>query len=215
MSQPPRQPRLDLRTQGEADRVAGVVQRVTFHSEESGFCVLRLKLPGRRELATVVGRAPRVTPGEFAEALKSFDLALGEEPDHRGALMGRAVVFIQTERYSDAIEELTYLIGRLEATLESDDTTGRGALAAAYANRGVVHDREARYESALTDYVRSLQIDEGVTEGRGIFDQILYGYRPSTVRDRAIYLQEQLQLPEDQRVMQLPERDAEQRMHKP
>ncbi len=157
----------------------------------------------------------QLSSGEFDEALKSFDLALGEQPDHRGALMGRALVFIQTERYSDAVQELTYLIGRLEETLESDDTTGRGALAAAYANRGVVHDREARYEAALTDYVRSLQVDEGVTEGPGIFDQILYGYRPSTVRDRAIYLQEQLQLPEDQRVMRLPERDAEQRMHKP
>ncbi|MDJ0945997.1 MAG: tetratricopeptide repeat protein [Kiloniellales bacterium] len=157
----------------------------------------------------------QLTSGEFDLALKSFDLALQEMPDHRGALMGRALVFIQTERYAEAVEELTYLIGRLEETLEPDDTTGRGALAAAYANRGVVHDREARYEEALFDYVRSLQVDEGVTEGPGIFDQILYGYRPSTVRDRAIYLQEQLRLPEDQRVMRVPEKDELQRMHKP
>lgn len=156
-----------------------------------------------------------LSSGEFEAALESFNLALGEMPDHRGALMGRALVFIQTDRYIEAVEELTYMIGRLEETLEGDDTTGRGALAAAYANRGVIHDREARYEDALRDYVKSLQIDEGVTEGPGIFDQILYGYRPSTVRDRAIYLQEQLQLPEDERVMQVPEKDELQRMHKP
>ena len=157
----------------------------------------------------------QLSSGEFEAALRSFNLALGEMPDHRGALMGRALVFIQTGRYREAVEELTYLIGRLEETLESDDTTGRGALAAAYANRGVIHDREARYEDALRDYVKALQVDEGVTEGPGIFDQILYRYRPSTVRDRAIYLQEQLQLPEDQRVMQVPEKDQLQRMHKP
>ncbi len=157
----------------------------------------------------------QLSSGEFAEALKSFDLALREEPDHRGALMGRALVFIQTERYSDAIEELTYLIGRLEATLEPDDSTGRGALSAAYANRGVVHDRLARYEEALQDYVRSLQIDEGVTEGPNIFHQIIYGYQPSTVRDRARYIHEQLQLPEDERLMRIPELDEEQRIHKP
>ena len=157
----------------------------------------------------------QLSSGEFEAALKSFNLALGEMPDHRGALMGRALVFIQTGRYREAVEELTYLIGRLEETLEGDDTTGRGALAAAYANRGVIHDREARYEDALRDYVKSLQVDEEVTEGPGIFDQILYGYRPSTVRDRAIYLQEQFKLPEDQRLMQVPEKDQLQRMHKP
>ncbi len=157
----------------------------------------------------------QLSSGEFEAALKSFNLALSEMPDHRGALMGRALIFIQTGRYREAVEELTYLIGRLEETLESDDTTGRGALAAAYANRGVIHDREARYEDALRDYVKSLQIDEGVTEGPGIFNQILYRYRPSTVRDRAIYLQEQLQLPEDERLMQVPEKDELQRMHKP
>ncbi len=156
-----------------------------------------------------------LSSGNYADAMKSFDLALEEMPDHRGALMGRALVLIQTERYSEAVTELTYLIETLERTLTDDDLTGRGALSAAYANRGVIHDREARYEQALIDYVRSLQIDEGVTEGPGIFDQILYGYRPSTVRDRAIYLQEQLKLPEDQRLMRVPELDETQRMHKP
>lgn len=157
----------------------------------------------------------QLSSGNYDAALKSFDMALKEMPDHRGALMGRALVFVQTERYADAVEELTYLIGRLEGTLEADDLTGRGALSAAYANRGVVHDRLGRYEKALEDYVRSLQIDEEVTEGPNIFSQIIHGYRPSTVRDRARYIQEQLQLPEDQRVMRVPEVDDEQRMHKP
>ena len=50
------------------ERVHGSVERVTFHSEESGFCVLRTKVRGHRELVTVVGNAASITPGEYIEA---------------------------------------------------------------------------------------------------------------------------------------------------
>jgi len=43
------------------------VERVTFHSEESGFCVLRLKVRGERDLVTVIGNTASVTPGEWCE----------------------------------------------------------------------------------------------------------------------------------------------------
>ncbi|MDJ0864112.1 MAG: ATP-dependent RecD-like DNA helicase [Gammaproteobacteria bacterium] len=42
----------------------GRVERVTFHSEATGFSVLRVKAPGRGELATVVGTTAVVHPGE-------------------------------------------------------------------------------------------------------------------------------------------------------
>jgi len=45
----------------------GLVERVTFHSEDTGFCVLQVKVRGRRELATVVGSAAAVNPGERVE----------------------------------------------------------------------------------------------------------------------------------------------------
>ncbi len=48
-------------------RLHGVVERVTFHSEESGFCVLRVKVRGQRDLITVVGIAAVVGPGEYVE----------------------------------------------------------------------------------------------------------------------------------------------------
>jgi len=50
-----------------SERLSGSVERVTFHSPENGFCVLRVKIPGRRELATVVGTAAVVAPGEYVE----------------------------------------------------------------------------------------------------------------------------------------------------
>src|SRR5436309_2963958 len=49
------------------ERLAGAVERVTFHSEETGFCVLRVKVHGRKDLVTVVGTAATITPGEYIE----------------------------------------------------------------------------------------------------------------------------------------------------
>ena len=48
--------------------LAGAVERVTFHSEESGYCVLRIKARGHRELVTVVGHAASVSAGEWITA---------------------------------------------------------------------------------------------------------------------------------------------------
>jgi exodeoxyribonuclease V alpha subunit len=50
------------------ERLAGAIERVTFHSEESGFCVLRVQVKGQRDLVTVIGSAASVTPGEYIEA---------------------------------------------------------------------------------------------------------------------------------------------------
>lgn len=49
------------------ERLSGSVERVSFHSEESGFCVLRIKVRGQRELVTVVGVAASIAPGEYVE----------------------------------------------------------------------------------------------------------------------------------------------------
>jgi exodeoxyribonuclease V alpha subunit len=47
----------------------GLVERVTFHSEETGFCVLRVKAQGHRDLVTVIGSAPSVSAGEWITAM--------------------------------------------------------------------------------------------------------------------------------------------------
>ena len=48
--------------------LSGLVERVTFHNAETGFCVLRVKLRGQRDLATLVGHAALVSAGEFVSA---------------------------------------------------------------------------------------------------------------------------------------------------
>ena len=45
-----------------------MVERVTFFNEESGFCVLRVKASGHRDLVTVVGSLPSVSAGEWIAA---------------------------------------------------------------------------------------------------------------------------------------------------
>jgi exodeoxyribonuclease V alpha subunit len=46
--------------------LAGLVERVTFHNADNGFCVLWVKARGHRELITVVGlystRRPGIAP---------------------------------------------------------------------------------------------------------------------------------------------------------
>ncbi len=158
----------------------------------------------------------RLSEGNYDDALKNFDLALDEVPNHRGAIMGRALVFTQSERYDEAIAEYDHLIRFLEDTLEQDDVTGQGVLAAAYANRGIVYDRQGNYEAALASYVSALKTDEDSVSGPDVVHKILYGSEDvSNVRKRAQYIYEQLQLPESERLMRLPDVDDKQRMHKP
>ncbi len=48
--------------------LAGLVERVTYHNSENGFCVLRIKARGHRELVTVVGHAATISAGEWITA---------------------------------------------------------------------------------------------------------------------------------------------------
>ena len=50
------------------EEISGLIERVTFHNDESGFCVLRVKARGHREETTVVGSLPSVTAGEWLSA---------------------------------------------------------------------------------------------------------------------------------------------------
>ncbi len=48
--------------------LTGSVERVTFHSEETGFAVMKVKVRGLREPVAVVGTIPNIAPGEWLEA---------------------------------------------------------------------------------------------------------------------------------------------------
>ena len=58
---------ISSRSAGNSE-IAGHVERVTFHNAENGFCVLRVKVRGRRELESVVGHTASVSAGEWINA---------------------------------------------------------------------------------------------------------------------------------------------------
>jgi exodeoxyribonuclease V alpha subunit len=48
--------------------LAGLVERVTYHNAENGFCVLRARARGHRDVVTVVGHAAAISAGEWVMA---------------------------------------------------------------------------------------------------------------------------------------------------
>ena len=48
--------------------LAGLVERVTYHNAENGFCVLRARARGHRDVVTVVGHAATIAAGEWITA---------------------------------------------------------------------------------------------------------------------------------------------------
>ncbi len=158
----------------------------------------------------------RLKDKKYDEAVEAADIALKKMPNHRGAIMCKALVYISQKQYREASDQLDYLINFLEKNLEDDDKTGIGTLAAAYANRGIIKDRKEDYEGALKDYVKALGIDYESVAGPGLGTVILnYKFKSSSVKERALYLNEQLQLPENERILKIEELDEGQVMHKP
>jgi exodeoxyribonuclease V alpha subunit len=60
------------------ETLSGVIERVTFHSPETGFAVLRVQVPGRRGVVTVVGTLASAVAGEYVEAAGAW----AQDRDH-------------------------------------------------------------------------------------------------------------------------------------
>ncbi|WP_032114082.1 ATP-dependent RecD-like DNA helicase [Candidatus Paracaedibacter symbiosus] len=50
------------------ETISGLIERITFHNEETGFCVLKAKVKSHKDLVTIVGSLPSVSAGEWVEA---------------------------------------------------------------------------------------------------------------------------------------------------
>lgn len=51
-----------------SETLVGVVERVTFHNTDTGFCVLKLKVKGKKDLVTLTGLVPSIVAGEYIHA---------------------------------------------------------------------------------------------------------------------------------------------------
>jgi len=142
--------------------------------------------------------------GYYERALAKYDAALAEDPRHIHAMRGRARTLMQLGRFSEALEAFDEVI------------VLRPEFGASYANRGILHDRMGRYRKAVADYERALELDPELTEGPHWLTRFLRNQpeKPPGIGDRAAYLRAQLALPEDERLLRVPELDAKQRPYK-
>ncbi len=140
----------------------------------------------------------------YREALIEYQAALAINPGHIHAKRGKALSLMQLGKDQDALVLFDELIQQ------------QPDFAASYANRGILHDRMGSYEAAIRDYEKALQLDTELAEGPHWLTRFMRNQarRPPTIADRAQYLREQLNRPEAERVLSLPEEDKKQRPYK-
>ena len=141
--------------------------------------------------------------GQFEKARQGYLELLEDDPGNLDARRGLARTLMQMQRYDAALEQFNRAIA-------ADPDFG-----ATYANRAILYDRTGRYEKALADYRRAIELDPELDEGPGWLTRFLRN-RPEvpTIGDRADYLAAQLQKPPEERVLRVPEKDAEQRSYR-
>jgi len=142
--------------------------------------------------------------GLFDSAIERFEEALVQNPEHVGAHLGKAIAFMQTGRDSLAMEWFS-------RTIALDPGLG-----AAYANRGILNDRLEKYDEALLDYRKALELDPDLAEGPGFLWRFMRNIdeKPPTIKDRVDYLEAELKKPVSERVLKYSEADSQQRMFK-
>jgi exodeoxyribonuclease V alpha subunit len=68
-----------------AESLSGLVERVTFFNEENGFCILKVKVKGHRDLVTILGSLPSVNAGEWLNAEGAWERNREFGPQFRAA----------------------------------------------------------------------------------------------------------------------------------
>jgi exodeoxyribonuclease V alpha subunit len=77
----------DHHSSSEREPLAGLVERVTFHNPDNGFCVLRARVRGQRELVTVLGETPSVCAGEYIQASGRWETHLDHGRQFRATFL--------------------------------------------------------------------------------------------------------------------------------
>ena len=142
--------------------------------------------------------------GAYERALEAYDNALLEDAHHIHSMRGRARTLMQLGRFDEALMGFDESIA-----LEP-------AFGGTYANRGILYDRLGQHQNALNDYRTALKLDPEITEGPHWLIRFLRNQpeRPPGIADRAAYLAFELEKPESERVLQIPEIDQQQRSYK-
>lgn len=142
--------------------------------------------------------------GAYERALEAYDIALSEDAHHIHSMRGRARTLMQLGRFDEAL-------------IVFDETIAlEPAFGGTYANRGILYDRLGQHQNALEDYRTALKLDPEIAEGPHWLTRFLRNQpeRPPGIAERAAYLAVELEKPESERVLQIPEIDEQQRTYK-
>jgi tetratricopeptide (TPR) repeat protein len=139
--------------------------------------------------------------GAYDRAEAAYREALAKDPMHLFALRGLA--------------RSLHLQGAHDRALATYDEAIAHApeFAGTYANRGILLDTVGRHEEALADYMRALELDPELADGPHWLTRFLRNQpeAPPSIADRADYLRAELSKPVSERVLRIPEIDAQQR----
>lgn len=137
----------------------------------------------------------------YDRAAETYRLALDANPAHSHAKRGLARSLHQLGRYAEALQLYD------QAISEAPETAG------IYANRGILLDSMGRHDVALRDYRTALDLDPKLSEGPGLLTRFLRNQAkaPSTIADRAAYLQAELTKPKAEQVLRRKDQDDRER----
>ena len=146
----------------------------------------------------------RLEDGQYAQAIAEFERAIEQNPQHALAYLELALAKMHLNRYDDALGSFNQAIAL--------DT----ALAVAYADRGILHDKMGHHRRAMEDYHQALALDPKLAKGPGWLWRFLHNVheKPATIAARMAYLAAELEKPPEQRLLQVPALDQQQRMNK-
>ena len=141
--------------------------------------------------------------GDYQRALVLYRERTEIDAHNPYALRGVALSLMQLGRPDDAL-------AAFDAAIAADPEFG-----GVYANRGILHDRMGRHQLAVADYKRALALDPELADGPHWMTRFLRNQadKPPTIADRLAYLESELAKPPDERLLQVPEADAEQRQY--
>ena len=136
--------------------------------------------------------------GDWVRAYDVFSKIVAEKPGDAAARRGQVNSLVQLRRFADA--------HRIMSTLIADEPDN----GCNYATRGIISDHLARYNQAISDYTRAVRNCRAAVHGMSWFDRLLSNTHehPPTVSQRLGYLRAQMELPEADRVLSIPGKDA-------
>jgi len=139
--------------------------------------------------------------GNWSRARDLFRTVITAEAGNLGARRGLANSLVQMAQFDAALRTMNEVIAA-----EPDNGCN-------YATRGIIQDHRGRHTLAIGDYDRAVRACPDAINGMSWMRRVLTNTheQPPTISERLGYLRRQMALPQDQRVLRVPELDDAQK----